>query len=259
MRPILCRASLFVVLAGHFGCGSGAGFDIVDDGGSSGDSGTAGGDGGTGSDAARADAAQADAGGDGGNRFDASQSCPAPEPAPPASSSPGTVTFVLTNSASVDRFVVTKGQAMWGPPCVPFGIDTFSLSSSFSCGCECPAPSSTFTLTRVKPGAAVTFPWDGTHVVSYIASYTECAPSFCAGNAADVTQAAAPGEHTAKFIVTNDPPPPADYNCHDNNDGTYGCRGAGAQACTPDFPSSPLEQKFTLPASGNGTVAVAIP
>jgi hypothetical protein len=190
----------------------------------------------------------------GAGQTGATNKCPPGEAAPPSTPSPGNASFVLTNTATTDRYVVTKGY-----DCDAFAIDMLLLSIPFSCGCECaPVVVTAMDLVALKPGESTTIAWDETKVVPYVGSNTCPADEGCAPIQDGVKQAVPAGTYTASFLVTDKAPTGAIVR----EDGTL---IVSADLNTKETPAglcpgigSPLQKTFTIPPSFDTTVDIVL-
>jgi hypothetical protein len=184
----------------------------------------------------------------------------------PDQPSMATVNFVLTNTSSEDRYVVTSGQY-----CKAIQIGDFILSTqSWQEQCEGPMPYVTVTFTRVAAGASLTVPWDARQAVAY-ATNVDC--SWTNGSPCQSTQMASlqpvsSGSYVATLGIATRPGGGSGsctgsldrLDCSTGQPGAWG--GAFLRACPADALGgtvASIAQPFTLPTAGTVTVPISIP
>jgi hypothetical protein len=190
---------------------------------------------------------------------DGDSSCPSDPPPPPTEPSVGTVTFVVTNASTADRYVVTQGQL-----CDPFTIAGEQTSVPFSCMCECAVPQPSFTLTSVSAGQTITLTWDGRHLVPYTTHF-DCGaygyPGVCSPIARGSPQPVPPGPLSVSIAYATQVTPDSASRCGATTGG-FMCTSTSDPQCGMGGGDPSIQfvtQSFTLPASGGVTVQVSIP
>jgi hypothetical protein len=191
--------------------------------------------------------------------------CPTPVVVP-SQPSTGTVSFVLTNASTADRYVVDFGQL-----CDAFAIAGAARSAPWSCGCECPMPQVQMSFAHLAPGASVTLPWDGRAVSAYYDTYQDCSLFGHGGPPCATIQNAAMspvsvGSHQATFAVAQQPPSSSSSQCLTTSTGfqctlpsTGGAPAPGiCDATSAGVAVTFVQQSFAVPATGNTTVNVSI-
>jgi hypothetical protein len=190
--------------------------------------------------------------------------CPPDDPIPPSEASTSTVSFVLTNTSSSDRWVLTQST-----DCETFSIDGVVTSLAPWSGCGTTYPDERVLFQRLAPGASTSLVWDGRGLVLYT-TYRSCGPSFavCYGASNGAAQPLSPGQYAAEFLVSSGLQTGSGTPCiADGSSGDVSCtiasRGPGGSPqhggqCTWSD-TSLLRQSFTLPPSGTVTVNVGVP
>jgi hypothetical protein len=187
--------------------------------------------------------------------------CPstaAPADVPPTS----TVDFVLTNTSNADRYVAVNGML-----CNAYDVQGVSWPDTFSCPCECPQPRTFASFNRIGPGMTWPLHWDGRGAVRYT-TYVDCSAQGWPGAGCQATQGAAmqpvaPGSYVAEFVVLDALPTLRGGACQGLSD-VFQCDMGGAPSGLCDgknngVATSVVTQAFTLRASGQTTVQVAVP
>jgi hypothetical protein len=191
--------------------------------------------------------------------------CPPNDPAPTTVASTTTVSFVLTNTSSSDRWVLTQST-----DCERFSIDGLVTALPPQSGCGTTSyPDEVVLFRTLAPGDSTTFDWDGRALVLYT-TYQDCGPPFpaCFATSNGAAQPVAASQYAAEFLVSSglqtgsgtactQAGPGGDVNCQLSSRGPGPFPQHGGQ-CTWSN-ASLLRQAFTLPASGTATVNVSIP
>jgi hypothetical protein len=190
---------------------------------------------------------------------DLAQSCPSSVP------STQTVTLEIANASTNDRWVVTQGQY-----CLTFDIDQLTLALGYQVVCEGPAPPTPMATyyTHLAPGATTTLTWDAT-ALGLCQQSVDCAKRGWPGAGVQtyevgVSMPVAPGSYTA--AVAWEPSAPSmpgcfaqangDVRCNPNFGPPFGGASMIQQLC---MATNQAQASFTLPSTGDATVAIAIP
>jgi hypothetical protein len=186
--------------------------------------------------------------------------CPTPVIVP-SQPSTGTVSFVLTNVSTSERYVLD-----YAPLCDLFAIAGVKRSAPWSCGCECPMPQVQMSFTHLAPAASVTLTWDGRGVSHYYDTYEDCSLFGSPGCATIQNAAMAPvtaGSYQVTFEVAQ--MPPTSSQCVTTSTGFQCTLPAGVapvpgicDATSAGVAVTFVPQSFAVPTSGNTTVNVSI-
>jgi hypothetical protein len=187
-------------------------------------------------------------------------SCPTPVVVP-SQPSTGTVSFVLTNASTTDRYVLQSGVL-----CDGFAITGVTRSAPWQCGCECPMPQVQMNFVHLAPGASAMLSWDGRDVTNYYDTYEDCSPfgsGGCATIQNPILDPVTAGPYQATFEVAQHLP--STSHCVATATGfqcTLPSGGAPApgicDATSAGVATTLVPQSFAVPAAGDTTVNVSI-
>jgi hypothetical protein len=190
---------------------------------------------------------------------DLAQSCPSGQP------STQTVTIEIANASSSDRWVVTQGQY-----CLTFDIDQLTLALGYRVICEGPAPPTPMATyyTHLAPGATTSLTWDAT-ALELCEQSVDCATRGWPNAGVQtyevgVSMPVSSGSYTASVAWEPSAPsmpgcfaqPNGDVRCNPNFGPPFGGGSSIQQLC---MATSQAQASFTLPPTGDTTVAIAIP
>jgi hypothetical protein len=247
MRRRLVAALFFAPIAAFAACNSSSGNAGASDAGAGDDSGDA--------------AAAQDATGDGDAWIDVT--CPPDPTPPPTSASRQTVSFNLTNTSSSTRYVAIRADS-----CAPFGVAGVTTHVPQTPQCVIAPLSELLILQPLAPNESTTLAWDARDQTSYVAHAPCQSPPACLPYAKAAALPIDAGAYVATFIVASSLPTgsghlcvqgPGDIQCAVG--GNVGAPQDGGVCDPTNFGATvaTVTQGFTLPASGDLDVNVAIP